>query len=140
MTLVNEKDPLAAKYNCKSVAEQNSMELSWQVFMEPKYKELRDFICPTPEELAHLRQILINVVMATGKSLHSPCVVDLSGNISIPKLSLLSQTLRTVNWHKCARIAGRKPLALTVTALVFRPEKVGTLKTSTARPVSCWST
>ena len=65
MALVQENDPLALKYKGRSVAEQNSMDLSWDLFMSPEYLELRSYLCPTKAEMARLRQILVNVVMAT---------------------------------------------------------------------------
>ena len=64
--LVEENDPLAIKYKKKSVAEQNSFDIAWELFMSPAYKDMRAQICATPEETQRLRQILVNVVMATG--------------------------------------------------------------------------
>jgi len=39
--LVKEKAPVAALYHDKSVAEQNSFDLAWDLLMEPAYKNLR---------------------------------------------------------------------------------------------------
>ena len=59
--LVKEKHPLAMRYNGKSVAEQNSVDLAWELFMDPKYAELRHTIAKTEEETARFRQMVINV-------------------------------------------------------------------------------
>ena len=64
-TLVNENDPLAAKYNNKSVAEQNSVDLAWDVFMSDDYTDLQDCIFTTKDEFERFRSIVVNVVMAT---------------------------------------------------------------------------
>ena len=53
------------KYNGRSVAEQNSVDLAWGLLMEDKYKDLRSTICSTSEEMKRFRQLLVNSVMAT---------------------------------------------------------------------------
>lgn len=68
-TLVNENSPLAEKYKGKSVAEQNSVDLAWGLLMNDDYKNLRSCVCGDAEEFARFRQLVINVVLATGKSL-----------------------------------------------------------------------
>jgi len=64
-TLVKEEDPLAAKYDNKSVAEQNSVDLAWNIIMSEEYRELQDCIYGTKDELERFRSIVVNVVMAT---------------------------------------------------------------------------
>jgi len=64
-TLVKEEDPLAAKYENKSVAEQNSVDLAWDIIMSEKYRALHSYICGTKDELRRFREIIVNVVMAT---------------------------------------------------------------------------
>ena len=64
-TLVNEDDPMAVKYNNKSVAEQNSVDLAWDIITDPEYKELQACIYGDKDELARFRSIIVNVVMAT---------------------------------------------------------------------------
>lgn len=71
--LVQEQDPLATKYKEKSVAEQNSVDLSWDMLM--KYKELQACIYSTKEELTRFRSILVNVVMVSGLSWRSSAVL-----------------------------------------------------------------
>jgi hypothetical protein len=50
--LAKEKPGLAQKYKDTSIAEQNSVNLGWSMLMEDQYQELRNYICPTPTELA----------------------------------------------------------------------------------------
>lgn len=63
--LVKEKTPLASIYKDKSVAEQNSVALAWQLLLEPTFDHLRASIAPTAAELARFRQLVINTVLAT---------------------------------------------------------------------------
>jgi class 3 adenylate cyclase len=63
--LVKEKTPLAIRYNNKSVAEQNSVDLAWKLLMSDDYKDLRACLCPSEPELMHFRQLVVNSVMAT---------------------------------------------------------------------------
>jgi 3'5'-cyclic nucleotide phosphodiesterase len=63
--LVLEHSDLAAAYNGKSIAEQNSIVTSWDLLSSPEYGDLRNCICPTDVELQHFRQIVVNIVMAT---------------------------------------------------------------------------
>ncbi|CAB9498277.1 Receptor-type guanylate cyclase gcy [Seminavis robusta] len=64
-TLVTENDPLAVKYNNKSVAERNSLDLAWDLFHEPEYKDLLNCICGDAEEYQRFRHLVVNSVMAT---------------------------------------------------------------------------
>ena len=63
--LVKEGTALSEYYNGRSVAEQNSVDLAWDLFMRPDYIKLRQAICATPEELQRFRQLVVNSVMAT---------------------------------------------------------------------------
>jgi 3'5'-cyclic nucleotide phosphodiesterase len=63
--LVAEQMPVAIKYQGRSVAEQNSVDMAWNLLMKSRYTELRNCICSTTKELQQLRQIVVNVVMAT---------------------------------------------------------------------------
>ena len=62
---MEEKANIATLYGERSVAEQNSVDLAWRLFMQDDYRYLRDAICPTPEELRRFRQLVVNCVMAT---------------------------------------------------------------------------
>eukprot|EP00980_Cylindrotheca_fusiformis_P011777 scaffold2813_cov114-Cylindrotheca_fusiformis.AAC.3 len=62
--LVKENTRSAQIYK-KSIAEQISMELSWDMLMGQEYAELRACIYQTEEELRRFRQLVVNTVMAT---------------------------------------------------------------------------
>lgn len=60
MTLVKEGHPLAEKYNGKSVAEQNSVDLAWEILMSSQYKELQTCIYGNNDEFERFRSIVVN--------------------------------------------------------------------------------
>lgn len=53
---------LGEKYHNKSVAEQNSLDVAWDVLMDSHFREMREYIFETNEELSRFRQIVVNVV------------------------------------------------------------------------------
>ena len=61
MQLVKEKTEASKLYKGKSVAEQNSVDLAWNLLMEPTYKNLRKQIYSTEEEFNRFRQLVVNV-------------------------------------------------------------------------------
>jgi Adenylate and Guanylate cyclase catalytic domain/3'5'-cyclic nucleotide phosphodiesterase len=63
--LIRENKELAARYNGKSVAEQNSVDLAWNLLLDDKYTSLRGCIAPTPDEQVRFRHLVVNSVMAT---------------------------------------------------------------------------
>jgi hypothetical protein len=63
--LVEENAGLAIAYKNKSVAEQNSVDLSWQTLMEPSFAELRNCIYDDTADLKRFRQLMVNTVLAT---------------------------------------------------------------------------
>lgn len=63
--LVSEKSRMASVYGFKSVAEQNSLDLVWDLLMDDSYAELRAAIYRTEEEKKLFRQILVNCILAT---------------------------------------------------------------------------
>jgi hypothetical protein len=63
--LVKEETPNAKHYNGKSVAEQNSVDLAWNLLCDDKYSKLRETIYATEAEKKRFRQLVINSVMAT---------------------------------------------------------------------------
>ena len=73
MQLVKEGVPIAIKYKNKSVAEQNSVDLAWDIlFSDPNpddeklnFTALQRCIFTTSEELLQFRQVVVSVVMAT---------------------------------------------------------------------------
>ncbi|CAB9527019.1 Receptor-type guanylate cyclase gcy [Seminavis robusta] len=63
--LVKEQVEIAVKYKNISVAEQNSVEVSWNILMEPRFDKLRASIYTTETEMIRFRQLVVNSVMAT---------------------------------------------------------------------------
>ncbi|KAL3937629.1 MAG: hypothetical protein SGBAC_007303 [Bacillariaceae sp.] len=63
--LVKEKTRNAQIYKNKSVAEQNSVDLAWQMLMGDEYSDLRACIYQTEEDLRRFRQLVVNTVLAT---------------------------------------------------------------------------
>jgi hypothetical protein len=63
--LIKEGATIATFYNGKSVAEQNSFCIAWDLLLEPAYKKLRATIYTTEAEFKRFRQLVINSVMAT---------------------------------------------------------------------------
>ncbi|CAJ1931014.1 unnamed protein product [Cylindrotheca closterium] len=63
--LTKEKSIIADSYKGKSVAEQNSIEIAWNLLMEPCYKELREILFTTAEEVGRFRRLVVIFVMAT---------------------------------------------------------------------------
>lgn len=60
--------PLQAQtFKFKSIAEQNSVEIAWNLFSRREFTNLRNLICPDKQEFLRLRQLVVNIVMATGK-------------------------------------------------------------------------
>ena len=64
-TLVAERTDIAEMYKNKSIAEQHSVDLAWELLMEPTYDSLRACIYQNQEELDRFRQLIVNAVMAT---------------------------------------------------------------------------
>eukprot|EP00980_Cylindrotheca_fusiformis_P009111 scaffold1976_cov86-Cylindrotheca_fusiformis.AAC.1 len=62
--LAKEKTRNAEIYK-KSVAEQNSVELAWDLLMSDEYSSLRACIYQTESDLRRFRQLVVNTVMAT---------------------------------------------------------------------------
>jgi 3'5'-cyclic nucleotide phosphodiesterase len=63
--LISENVVLAEKYLSKSVAEQNSIDLAWNLLMLKEYTDLRHTICSTKTEFIRFRQLVVNSVLAT---------------------------------------------------------------------------
>ncbi len=63
--LTKEGQEVALRYDNKCVAEQNSVDIAWNLLMEDQYKELRKCICQTEQDLMRFRQLLVNAVIAT---------------------------------------------------------------------------
>jgi 3'5'-cyclic nucleotide phosphodiesterase len=63
--LLKENAKLALYYKERSVAEQNSVDLSWDLLMDDNFKDLRAVIYRTDEERKRFRELVVNSVMAT---------------------------------------------------------------------------
>jgi hypothetical protein len=63
--LVKEHAQIAAVYKNKSVAEQNSVDLAWDLLMDDSFDELRGVIYASETEHVRFRQLVLNSVMAT---------------------------------------------------------------------------
>jgi class 3 adenylate cyclase len=62
----NEEDPgMAKKYKERSIAEQNSVDVAWDLLMGESFKHLQKCLFSTKAELMRFRQLLVNLVMAT---------------------------------------------------------------------------
>jgi hypothetical protein len=59
--LSNEDPEMAERFEIRSVAEQNSVEVGWELLMEPQFAELAQCIF----ELTRFRQLLVNLILAT---------------------------------------------------------------------------
>jgi len=62
--LVKENTRHAQIYK-KSIAEQNSVDLSWEMLMSSEYDDLRACIYQTEEDRKRFRQLVVNTVLAT---------------------------------------------------------------------------
>lgn len=63
--LDKEDDPMALRYDRKSVAEQNSVDLAWSLLMSYQFTNLRNAIYRTEVEFRRFRQLVVNTVLAT---------------------------------------------------------------------------
>jgi hypothetical protein len=63
--LTMEDPALAAMYLEKAVAEQNSVDVAWNLLMDPQYEKLRRAIYGDEKEMKRFRQLIVNSVMAT---------------------------------------------------------------------------
>jgi 3'5'-cyclic nucleotide phosphodiesterase len=63
--LQNENPILAEHYQNRSIAEQNSLDLAWNLLMDDEFQDLRHAIYRTDDELRRFRELVVNSVMAT---------------------------------------------------------------------------
>jgi hypothetical protein len=63
--LLKEEAEVAKMYNNISVAEQNSVDVAWDLLMAAGYEDLRSAIAQTDAEVQHFRQLVVNMVLAT---------------------------------------------------------------------------
>jgi class 3 adenylate cyclase len=63
--LGNEIPEMATKYKNRGLAEQNSVDIAWDLLMEPQYQDLQKAIFSNESELQRFRQLVVNLVMST---------------------------------------------------------------------------
>lgn len=63
--LVKEQESLGVMYRNQSVAEQNSIDISWDLLMESRFDNLRRVIFGNQVGLMRFRQFIVNLVLAT---------------------------------------------------------------------------
>lgn len=63
--LIQEEPKMAAKYQARTVAEQNSIDVAWDLLMHDTFTLLRETICGTAAELKRFRQLVVQSVLAT---------------------------------------------------------------------------
>lgn len=63
--LIKERSHVASAYKNKSVAEQNSLEISWNLLMEPCYKNLRETLFANADDMVHFRSLVVTATLAT---------------------------------------------------------------------------
>ena len=65
-TRLSEENPeLSELYEHRSIAEQNSLTIAWNLLMEHRFDDLRKCLYTTESELQRFRSLLVNCVMAT---------------------------------------------------------------------------
>jgi len=64
--LAKEDPVMAARYRNKSLAEQNSFEIAFDLLLSDHFDDLRDYVFATHEDLQRFKQIVVNIVLATG--------------------------------------------------------------------------
>jgi 3'5'-cyclic nucleotide phosphodiesterase len=63
--LAKEQPSLGLRYRNQSIAEQNSIDISWDLLMESRFDNLRRVIFGNQEGLMRFRQFIVNLVLAT---------------------------------------------------------------------------
>lgn len=63
--LVEENATIATLYKGRSVAEQNSLALAWNLLMDDRFRQLRDALFSNQAELKRFRELVVNSVLAT---------------------------------------------------------------------------
>ena len=63
--LIVEHPDLAKRFDNRSVAEQNSLDISWKLLMEARFKELVQTLCSCQDDLQRFRDLVVTAVCAT---------------------------------------------------------------------------
>ena len=119
--LIREEPEMGKMYHNKSVAEQNSLDIAWNLLMSTQFDNLRKYIFRTRAEMLRFRQLIVNVVLATDifdkelgalrksrwdrafhgdGSLHKSVVDDLRATIVMEHIIQASDVSHTMqHWH-----------------------------------------
>jgi hypothetical protein len=65
--MIKEEPDMAELFKNKSVAEQNSLEYAWNLLVSDRFMPLLNGIFASDDELYRFRQVVVNVVLATGE-------------------------------------------------------------------------
>ena len=116
-TLIKEERVLALMYRNKSVAEQHSIDVAWDLLQDDEFKELRACIYSTKAEFDHFRQLVVQVSITQGCILVLLCMLpDSHASPALAVDPLFStrlfwqRTLSTRNSKPCAMPDGKAPL------------------------------
>ena len=63
--LAQERPDFAAKYEHRSIAENNSITIAWALFLRPEFAAFRHCVAPTPSDLQEFRDTVVNATLAT---------------------------------------------------------------------------
>jgi len=63
--LAEERPDFASKYDNKSLAENNSITVAWELLMSPEFEAFRTCIAPSPADLQAFRETVIHATLAT---------------------------------------------------------------------------
>jgi 3'5'-cyclic nucleotide phosphodiesterase len=120
---MKEAKELSATYDNRCIAEQNSLDLTWTLLMDNRYRRLRHCMFSSDDEMKRFRQILVNLVLATdifdkelselrtkrwkkafendnGESVSVQDVQDLQATVVIEHLMQASDVSHTMqHWH-----------------------------------------
>uniref|UniRef100_A0A7S3L1G7 Phosphodiesterase n=1 Tax=Amphora coffeiformis TaxID=265554 RepID=A0A7S3L1G7_9STRA len=89
--LIKEQPAMASTYKNRSVAEQVSVDLAWELLQDEAFVDLQKAIYQSPEEKQRFRQLVVNSVMATD-------IVDKE-----------LKTLRNGRWNKAFQSSSSSP-------------------------------
>lgn len=112
--LAKENPEMARLYRSQSIAEQNSVDLAWDLFMDPMYSELQNCIAANEDDRKRFRQLVVNSVMATDifdptmKELRNKVRKILLKNIKASKSVLLLSHLLLFALQRWAKAFHRK--------------------------------
>lgn len=63
--LEKEKPEMGKKFKHKAIAEQNSVEMAFDILMKPEFYDLRRIIYRSEEEMRRFRRLVVQIVVAT---------------------------------------------------------------------------